>query len=86
MFNTTFNNISVISWRRFYWWRKPEYPEKTIAVEIENQINNKNMYVYVCNLIQSTDWIYSSKFQCLNLLYIYRHNSNLSVTVFLTAL
>jgi len=25
MFNVTFNNISVISW-----WRKPEYPEKTI--------------------------------------------------------
>jgi hypothetical protein len=28
VFNATFNNISVISWR-FYWWRKPEYPEKT---------------------------------------------------------
>jgi len=27
--NVTFNNISVISWSRFYWWRKPEYPEKT---------------------------------------------------------
>jgi hypothetical protein len=26
--NTIFNNISVISWW-FYWWRKPEYPEKT---------------------------------------------------------
>jgi hypothetical protein len=24
VFNATFNNISVI-----YWWRKPEYPEKT---------------------------------------------------------
>jgi hypothetical protein len=43
VFNTTFNNISVISWRRFYWWKKPEYPEKTIAAEIKNQINNKNM-------------------------------------------
>jgi hypothetical protein len=29
MLNATFNNISVISWRQFYWWRKPEYPEKT---------------------------------------------------------
>ena len=29
VFNTTFNNISVISWRSVYWWRKPEYPEKT---------------------------------------------------------
>jgi hypothetical protein len=25
----TFNNISVISWRQFYWWRKPEFQEKT---------------------------------------------------------
>ena len=29
VFNATFNNISVISWRQFYWWRKPEYSEKT---------------------------------------------------------
>ena len=29
VFNATFNNISVISWGKFYWWRKPEYPEKT---------------------------------------------------------
>ena len=27
VFNATFNNISIIS--GFYWWRKPEYPEKT---------------------------------------------------------
>jgi hypothetical protein len=30
VFNATFNNIPVISWRSvFFWWRKPEYPEKT---------------------------------------------------------
>ena len=29
VFNATFNNISVISWHQFYWWRKPEYPEKS---------------------------------------------------------
>jgi len=28
VFNATFNNISVISWRSVYWWRKPEYPGK----------------------------------------------------------
>jgi hypothetical protein len=29
VFNATFNNISVISWRSAFWWRKPEYPKKT---------------------------------------------------------
>jgi hypothetical protein len=29
VFNATFNNISVISWRQFYWWIKQEDPEKT---------------------------------------------------------
>jgi len=28
VFTATFNNISVISGFQFYWWRKPEYPEK----------------------------------------------------------
>ena len=27
--NATFNNISVIYGGQFYWWRKPEYPEKS---------------------------------------------------------
>ena len=26
---TNFNNFSVISWWSIYWWRKPEYQEKT---------------------------------------------------------
>ena len=30
VFNATVNNISIISWWSvLYWWRKPEYPEKT---------------------------------------------------------
>ena len=29
VFNATFNNISIILWRSFNWWRKPEYTEKT---------------------------------------------------------
>jgi hypothetical protein len=31
MFNATFNNISFILYcgSKFYWWRKPKYPEKT---------------------------------------------------------
>jgi len=27
LFSTTFNDISVVSWRLVYWWRKPKYPE-----------------------------------------------------------
>jgi hypothetical protein len=30
VFNATFNNISVSRGGQCYWWRKPEYPEKTI--------------------------------------------------------
>ena len=29
VFNTTFSNISVISWRSIFLVEKPEYPEKT---------------------------------------------------------
>jgi hypothetical protein len=29
LLNATFNNTSVYRGSQFYWWRKPEYPEKT---------------------------------------------------------
>jgi hypothetical protein len=28
-FNATLRNISLYRSTQFYWWRKPEYPEKT---------------------------------------------------------
>jgi len=36
--NATFNNISVISWRQFYWCRKPENREKTTEL---SQVTDK---------------------------------------------
>jgi len=38
VFTTTFNNISAISCGQLYWWRKPEYPEKTTDL---SQVTNK---------------------------------------------
>ena len=40
--NTTFNNISVISWRQFYWWRKPEDLEKTTDLP---QVSDKRYHI-----------------------------------------
>jgi hypothetical protein len=45
VFNATFNNISVISWWSACWWRKPEYPEKTIDLpQSNNQLVNVVIY------------------------------------------
>jgi len=43
VFNATFNNISIISWRdQFCWWRKLEYPEKTTDLP---QVTDKLYYI-----------------------------------------
>jgi len=45
VFNASFNNISVISWRKFYWWKKPVYPVKTIVMIDLSYVTSKVYHI-----------------------------------------
>jgi hypothetical protein len=54
VFNATFNNNSVISWRYSVYsilWRKPEYPEKTRDLSQ----NNNQLYHIVLNRVHTPE-------------------------------
>jgi hypothetical protein len=59
VFHDTFNNISIISWRQFYWWRKPEDPEKTtdklyhIMLYTYKQILCIHVWLFISQIILS---------------------------------
>jgi len=46
MLNTTFNNISVIiSWGKFFWWKKLEYPQKTTDLpQVTEKLDHTMLY------------------------------------------
>ena len=75
--NITFNNISVILWHQFYWWRKPEYLEKTtelpqVIIWISNIQIFHDIVIHFCTHISTAVFIQTCT--CIFIYIIQREN------------
>ena len=55
-FNSTFNNISVISWRSVL-WRNPEYPEKISDLLVSSTIDTCITSILILNVCVFPQWL-----------------------------
>ena len=61
VFSGTFNNISAISWRAVYWWRKPVYPQKTTDSCCKSLTTPWSRFELTTSVVIGTDYIGSCK-------------------------
>ena len=78
VFNATFNNISVYRGGQFYWWRKPEYPEKITTLP---EVTEERKITYPINYFD-----YRKIMRLVHIIYFRFHIANLENDEFSTTM
>ena len=78
VFNATFNNISVYRGSQFYWWRKPEHPEKITTLP---QVTEERKITYPINYFD-----YRKIMRLVHIIYFRFHIANLENDEFSTTM